>query len=52
VERNRVKRLIREAFRRHREQFPAQSDVVVIAREGSPHLPAGDVERELVDLFR
>jgi ribonuclease P protein component len=52
VDRNRVKRLIRETFRRHREEFPAESDVVVIAREGSPQLRAADVERELVGLLQ
>jgi len=32
VRRNRVKRLVREVFRRHRELFPASADVVVTIR--------------------
>lgn len=32
VRRNRVKRLVREVFRQHRELFPEQADVVVVAK--------------------
>ncbi len=32
VERNRIKRLIRETFRCHRDRFPAQSDIVITVR--------------------
>lgn len=38
VVRNRVKRMVREVFRRHRDLFP-EADVVVIAKPG-----AGDLE--------
>jgi ribonuclease P protein component len=34
VRRNRIKRLVRELFRTHRELFPERSDVVVIAKTG------------------
>lgn len=34
VQRNRVKRLVREAFRRIRDQLPAGTDLVVIPRSG------------------
>ena len=34
VDRNRIKRIIREAFRLHRQVFPAQSDIVVTVRPG------------------
>ena len=34
VRRNRIKRVLREVFRRHRELFPAASDVVAIAKHG------------------
>lgn len=34
VRRNRIKRLIREVFRLHRELFPAAADVVVAIRPG------------------
>jgi ribonuclease P protein component len=52
VERNRVKRRIRECFRRNRAAFPAESDVVVIAREESPRLSGSEVQREILELFR
>lgn len=34
VRRNRIKRVLREVFRRHRELFPSASDVVAIAKHG------------------
>lgn len=34
VRRNRIKRVMREVFRRHRELFPSASDVVAIAKHG------------------
>lgn len=43
VERNRVKRLVREVFRRRRDLFPEGVDVVVIAKSGAPSLAYGDV---------
>jgi ribonuclease P protein component len=38
VGRNRVKRLVREVFRRNRSLFPEGSDVVLIARDGAASL--------------
>ena len=32
VQRNRIKRLLRESFRLHRNQFPANSDIVITIR--------------------
>lgn len=56
VDRNRVKRLLREAFTREMERLPAGSDAVVIARPGARELAEreglGGVHaalRELVD---
>lgn len=34
VQRNRIKRIIREAFRLHKEVFPQQSDIVFAVRPG------------------
>ena len=48
VERNRVKRLLREAFVREAERLPPGSDVVVIARPGAGPL----AEREGLDGIR
>ncbi len=35
VQRNRIKRVVREVFRRNRSLFPASHDVVFIAKRGS-----------------
>ena len=40
VERNRIKRLLREAFAREGVRLPAGSDAVVIARQGARELAA------------
>lgn len=51
VVRSRVKRRIREAFRRRRELLPLGSDVVVIARAGAAVLGSEAVAAELARLF-
>ena len=47
VARNRVKRLVREWFRRSRGQLPHGTDWVVIARQGAAELGAASVASEL-----
>ena len=47
VQRNRVKRLVREVFRCNRELFPVGCDVVLIAKEGSPRLVMSAVLAEM-----
>jgi ribonuclease P protein component len=51
VQRNRAKRLVREAMRRHLEILPdappGPIDLVVIVRPGADRLALADVEREL-----
>jgi ribonuclease P protein component len=47
VVRNRVKRRIRDAFRRRRGLLPAELDVVVIARPGAASLSGPAVAEEL-----
>jgi ribonuclease P protein component len=42
VERNRVKRLLREAFARESQRLPAGTDAVVIARQGAKELAERD----------
>ena len=38
VQRNRIKRVVREVFRRNRALFPASHDVVFIAKRGSENI--------------
>jgi len=45
--RNRVKRLVREAFRAVRDDLPGAMDVVVVARRGARGLSLDEVAREL-----
>ena len=52
VERNRVKRRIREWFRHNRAVLPRNAAVVVIARRGAADLGAAEVEQELEELLR
>jgi ribonuclease P protein component len=47
VRRNRIKRVVREVFRRNRELFPADCDVVLVARSGAERLDYGSVKDEL-----
>ncbi len=46
VRRNRVKRLVREAFRLDPELLPHGIDLVVIAKDGAPTLALADVQQE------
>jgi ribonuclease P protein component len=52
VVRNRIKRLVREFFRRHRQQISPPSDVLVIARAGAAYASYDLVERELGKALR
>jgi ribonuclease P protein component len=52
VVRNRVKRWIRECYRRRRPQFPARLDLVVVARPAAATASHAVVCRELTTLVR
>jgi ribonuclease P protein component len=47
VQRNRVKRLLREFFRLNKSRLPASQDIVIIAKRGILPLTYSDVCREL-----
>lgn len=47
VGRNRVKRVVREVFRRNRHLFPQGCDFVVIGKSGSPRLGYHEAKAEL-----
>ena len=51
VERNRIKRLLRESFRRARAQLPP-IDLVVMAREAAAGLPGPELLAEIDALWR
>ena len=51
VERNRIKRLVRESFRRARAQLPPV-DLVVMAREAAAGVPGSQLLAELDALWR
>jgi ribonuclease P protein component len=52
VVRNRVKRLLKEAFRRHKRELPADLELVVIARPCAAKVQLAQAERELLDVAR
>jgi ribonuclease P protein component len=52
VVRNRVKRWIRECYRRRRTEFPGQVDFVVVARPAAATAGHAGICRELAGLAR
>jgi ribonuclease P protein component len=50
VVRNRVKRFLRECFRRYRHQIPS-SDVLIIARKEAGNISWHEVEKEIHDIL-
>ena len=52
VVRNRIKRLVREAVRRHKLWLPRGHEVVFVAKRAAADLCYADVERELESLCR
>jgi ribonuclease P protein component len=51
VQRNKVKRRIREFFRRHKDDFPKQNDVLIVAKKDACKLDFRQVKEELGDFF-
>ena len=52
VTRNRIKRLVREGFRRHKSLFPTGLDVVFLAKQAAARSELSDVVREIEKLCR
>jgi ribonuclease P protein component len=50
VRRNRVKRLLREFFRRHKTELPLK-DVIIMAKKGAAALSFQQVEEELAKVL-
>jgi ribonuclease P protein component len=51
VVRNRIKRLVREFFRRRKDAMSQAQDIVVIAKSGAEKLSLNDVAAELQNIF-
>jgi len=51
VQRNRLKRLIREFFRQNKGLLPGSLDLVITAKEGAASLDFWQVSEELKELF-
>jgi ribonuclease P protein component len=47
VGRNRVRRLVREVYRRNRELFPEQCELVLVARKGAEQLDYATLRAEI-----
>ena len=51
VQRNRIKRLIREFFRLNKSLFPDKHDVIIMAKKNVPPLTYQEACHELTELF-
>ena len=52
VRRNKLKRLLREAFRLERHRFPQPVDLVLIPRQRDDDFPLAELRREIVALVQ
>jgi ribonuclease P protein component len=50
--RNRLKRWLREYFRRHRAEFGAATDLSVVVKPGAALLDHADIDRQLQEALR
>lgn len=50
VERNRMRRRLREVYRLHENRFKTGFDIVLVARHGAYHLPFSQLEQDLLQL--
>ncbi len=52
VKRNRIKRLLREFFRLHKDDLPADRDIVITVRKDVSARPLQEITRELEELLK
>ena len=50
-QRNRIKRLLREFFRRHKDMLPL-GDIIIMAKKGAPDLTYAQVRAELLKVLK
>ncbi|MEK6589968.1 MAG: ribonuclease P protein component [Nitrospinota bacterium] len=48
IKRNKIKRLIREVFRRNKDRFIQSHDIVIVAKDGAEGLSFKDIEKILL----
>ena len=51
VQRNRARRVIKEAYRLSEEQLPRGMDIVIVARKKAAYVKMGSVRRSLLGFF-
>ncbi|MDP2980778.1 MAG: ribonuclease P protein component [Candidatus Omnitrophota bacterium] len=52
VLRNRVRRILKEAYRKTRHIFPAGHDIVIIGTKITQAALSTEIEREIIDVFK
>ncbi|MFA4991357.1 MAG: ribonuclease P protein component [Candidatus Omnitrophota bacterium] len=52
VLRNRIRRVLREAYRKKKHLFPTGYDIVIIAKGVKEYTKSGLVEKEIADVFK
>ena len=52
VLRNRVRRLLKEAYRKTKHVFPAGYDIVIVGTRITKDTLSTDIEREIIDVFK
>ena len=51
IQRNRIKRIVREYFRHRKESLSGNRDINIIAKKGAASLPNHRINKELEELF-
>jgi ribonuclease P protein component len=51
IERNRIKRILREFFRTSKDKLPSSQDIIIVARKGSEPLTYHQIVEELSPLL-
>ena len=52
VERHRFRRLVREAYRKHKDYIAEDQDMIVVARQGAKGLEFSEMERSFLTLLK